>query len=139
RRLIHAQQPWPTHQRTPHRQHLLLTARERPSQLRPPLTQAREQTQDTLHVVAHANAVATAHEGTQLEVLNDRHARKDPPRLGDDCYAALNDLARIESIDPLAVEHDLTLRRLYQAQYCLHRGRFARGIAAQKTHDLALV
>ena len=79
RRLVHAQQPRPRHQRPADRDHLLLAARQGSGELPQPLLDAREQRKDALQILVEFGA-ARPDIGAHFEVFVDRHARKQPTR-----------------------------------------------------------
>src|SRR5581483_9709895 len=81
------------HQRAADRAHLLLTARHRPGALAAPLVQAREELEDTVHVLADPGTVVPL-ERSHLEVLGHAHAREQPAAFGRLRDAALDDLVR---------------------------------------------
>ena len=62
------------------RDHLLLAARQGAGELAEPLLDARKEGEDARQIVVEFGA-ARARIGAHLEVLVDRHARKQPPRL----------------------------------------------------------
>ena len=84
RGLVHEQEPGAGHERPPHRQHLLLAARERAGELRAALVEEREEPVDALEVVLE---VVLAQIRAHLEVLEHGHGREHAPVLGDDRHA----------------------------------------------------
>src|SRR5438445_1896787 len=73
RRLVEEQQPWPRHQRTAEREHLLLAAGQRSGLLVAPLLQPREETEHTRRVLGQVRATRV---GAESEVRPDRELRK---------------------------------------------------------------
>jgi hypothetical protein len=89
--------------------------------------------------VLHALAIASSHKCAELQIFEHVHARENAPRLRHHRDATFDNLAGIQSIDPLPGENHLALGRLHQAKHCLHRGRLAGRIAAEQTHNFAWV
>ena len=76
------------HQRSPHRDHLLLAAGERPGELLPTLGEQRKDRVDALEVLSEVRARSQV--GAHLEVLEHGHRAEQPAVLGDDREAALD-------------------------------------------------
>ena len=125
------------HERPPHRDHLLLAARERARQLRAALVQQREEGVDTLEVLLAALAVAVQVR-THLQVLEHRHRPEEATILGHDRHAAADPVARRPSGHVLAAEDDRAGARPHEPQDRLQRRRLPRRVPAEQGHELAL-
>src|SRR5262249_26896635 len=134
RRLVHQQESGPRHQRTAHRDHLLLAARERACELRTPLVEQRKQRVHALEVLL---AAATVQICAHLEVLEHAHRREQPPVLGHDRDAARDAIARRPLRDVLAGEAHAPLTRPHDAEDGLQRRRLPRCVAAEQADELA--
>src|SRR5581483_4326821 len=136
RRLVHQEQLRPRHQRPPHRDHLLLPARQGPCELRPPLVQQREQLVDAVEVLLVA---AAAQVGAHLQVLEHRHRREQTPVLRHDRDPAGDPVARRPARHVLPAQPHRSAPRPHDAQDRLQRRRLARGVAAEQADELPLV
>src|SRR4051812_45999708 len=138
RRLVEEQELRLRHDRAPDREHLLLAAGHRPALLALALLQAREQRVHAVQVLADALRVP-ARERAHLEVLEDRHAREDPPALGRLRDADLGDGVARQPLDLGAVEDDAAHPRRHDARDRAQRRRLAGAVRADERDDLAFV
>ena len=104
--------------------------------LREAFLQAREQIEDPIHVGRDLGLVV-AQEGSELEILGDRHPREDPPALWALGNASLRNLVTLQARDPLAFEVNLAALWPQQPGDRAHRGRLAGTVAADERDDLA--
>ncbi len=86
----------------PHRDHLLLAARERPRELLPALREQREELVDAVEVLPEIGARAQVR--AHLEVLEHGHGPEQPAVLGDDREPALDAARGRHAGDVLASE-----------------------------------
>src|ERR687895_527657 len=126
------------HERTAHRQHLLLTAGQGSRLLREPLLQAREEFEDAIQVFLYLLFVR-ADLGPDLEVFLNGHPSEESPAFGNHRHATRHHLRCVQAVDSLSLEMDLSLDRRHHPQNRLQRGCFSCRVWTEKTDDLALV
>jgi len=129
------QQARPAHQRPPHRQHLLLPAREGARRLAQPLAQAREGPEDPLQVGLDAGPVAPL-PGGEAQVLMHREVAEDPAPLGDVGDAEPDDAVGRDAPEVLALEADAPPEGRQARDRPEHRG-LAGPVRADQGDDLA--
>src|SRR5215475_1237564 len=121
RRFVEEHQRRLGHERAPDREHLLLTAAERPRQLGPPLGQDGEARVHALEGALYSPLVR-ARVGAHVQVLEDRQLREELAALGDVRDAQAHDRLRGQPVDPSPPEADGTSRRQHQAGDALEGG-----------------
>ena len=126
------------HQHAGERQHPLLTARERPGDLLPPLTEAREQLERALESVGDATPPESAAEG-QREVLLDRERAEHRAALGRVHDAERRDLPGLHAGDVIPGEQHLPGRDRDEARHNAGDRGLAGAVAAEQGRDLALL
>ena len=137
RRLVHEEQPRLSHQCSADRQHLLLTAAQRPRHLSAALGQAGEEGVDPAQrlAVGRSRGVAVR---AEVEVVADREAREDPASLRHDRDArAADDVGRLPGHVRPADPHRPVADREHAGDR-LHQRRLARAVRAHDAHDFAL-
>src|SRR6266511_3603371 len=137
RRLVHQQQLWVGHQRTTHRDHLLLAARQRPRELPATLVQQREERIHALEVLFASTALAVQVR-PHLEVLEHGHRPEEASVLRDDRHSSCNPIARAPLRNLLAGELHAAGTRSDEPEDRLQRRRLPRGVAPQQGHKLAV-
>src|SRR5437899_8315780 len=105
RRLVEQQEPRHGHQRTPDRDHLLLTARERAGQRAPALAQDWKRRVDSLEALSPSLA-RRRRVAADLEVFFHRHRREEPATLGNEREAVPAELMRRHRRQLASVETD---------------------------------
>src|SRR5581483_12042892 len=137
-RLVEHEQLRSGHERATDRAHLLLAAGHRPRLLAAPFGEAGEELEHAIHVLADGRAVA-ALKRTHLEVLRDRHARKELAPLGRLRDAALHDRVRRVVGDLAALEEDPALAGMIQAVDRSESRRLAGAVRPDEGDDLSLL
>ena len=135
RRLIHHHELGPGHQGPPHRQHLLLTARERASRLPGALLEPGKEIVDPGEVVLQA---VLAEIGPDFQVLQHREVGKDPPPFRHQGNALGHDAIRREGGDVLRLEVDAARGGLYQSGNGPQGGGLARAVGTDEGDDFPL-
>ena len=102
-RLVQQQQPRLCHQGTAERQHLPLSAGERPRLLAPALGEARKTVVDLPQALI--GAVASARIGAEQQIVRDRHVAEQFPPLRNKAKAALDAFLDVEAGEVEAVIH----------------------------------
>ncbi len=90
RGLIEQHQPWPEHQGSRHRQHLLLAARQRAGLLDMPLLEDGKVRVHAFDICGDASPAPG--DRAKLEVLLDRHGREGAAALWDMGYTETDDI-----------------------------------------------
>ena len=134
-RLVEKEKFGVQHQRTPHRHHLALAAREVAGEV---AALGLEVGEEPVDAVVGGGEVAAAQEGAHLEVLVHRHLAEHVVHLRHVADAAVHDAVGRPAGDVLAVEHDVATADGEQAEHGLHRGGLAGAVGADDDDDLAL-
>ena len=98
--------------------------------------QAREQGEHALEVGRDRRAVRPR-EGAELQVLEHRHPREDPPALRRLRDAQADDAVGRERVEAVAVETHATAARPHGAEDGPERRGLAGAVGADERHDLA--
>jgi hypothetical protein len=136
RGLVHEQELRPRHERTPHRDHLLLTARKRPCELLPTVRDLREELVDAVEVLLEVRARAQVR--PHLEVLEHGHRAEEPAVLGHDRQPPLDPARGRLPRHVFPAQHDRARSRRNDAEHRLQRRRLPGGVAAEQADELAL-
>src|SRR4029077_1411683 len=99
------------------------------------LPEDRKQRKGTREILLEPSRIGNRR--ADLEVLEHRHAREDPPTLGDLRDAKPHDFERRQPGDVAPFEPDLPAGRSRQAAKRHQQGRFAGPIGADQRHYLA--
>src|SRR5215216_4062985 len=138
RGFIQEEQFWAAHQGAADRKHLLLAAAHRARLLLHALLQAREQVEDTVHVLADTGAVV-AMVGAHLKVLKHRHAVEDLAPFGALGYALADHVVGRGALDLLAVEDYLAVARGQDTVDGAEGRRFSGPVRADERDHLSLL
>jgi hypothetical protein len=138
RRLVQQHHLRLRHERATHRQHLLLATGQRARDLCPPLLEAREELEHTVHVGSDAGLVA-ARVGAHEEVVEDAHAGEKPPAFRRLADSELDDSRGARARDVLAFEFDRPRGRVHEAGNGSERRGLAGAVGADQGDDLAFV
>jgi hypothetical protein len=137
RRLVEQQQFGIGEQGAPEREHLLLTAAERPGQLIPALMQAGEQAVDAIEVPDRFDVASSTTVGAQPEVLDDAERRRHVAALRHDGETGSDQATRAQRADLFAFELDRPARRPHEPGDRVDEGRLAGAVGADEGDELS--
>ena len=137
-RFVQQQHLRPGHQCTANRQHLLLAARERPSNLLAALLQAWQPLEYGFIILVDA-ALIIPDIGAHLQVLLHRHPRKDPAPFRNLRQSETDDFMRVRCPQVLTAKGNLSRFCLDQPADGMQCRRLARAICTDQCDNLPFV